>query len=121
MTILLDVLLFFHLLGMATLVSAFFLQRRRAAGDGLTKAWLHGSALQAVTGLAMVGVIDGAHIHGGLGTSGHIKIGVKLLVLIVIGVLALIGTNRPARAGRLSDAMGLLTVVNVAIAVFWSA
>ncbi len=120
MTILLKILLFLHLLGMATLISAFFVQRRRAA-EGLTRTWLYGSGLQAVTGLAMVGLIDGAHINGGLGTAGHIKIGVKLLVLIVIGLLAAIGLNRPARAGRLSDAMGALTVVNVAIAVFWSA
>jgi hypothetical protein len=121
LSVLLKILLFLHLLGMATLISAFFLQRRRAPGDGLTKAWLHGSVLQAVTGLAMVGVIDGAHIDGGLSTSGHLKIGVKLLVLVVIGVLATIGLNRPQRAGRLSDAMGALTVVNVAIAVFWAA
>jgi hypothetical protein len=121
LSVLLNVLLFLHLLGMATLVSAFFLQRRRAPGDGLTKAWLHGSALQAITGLAMVGVIDGAHVNGGLTTSGHIKIGVKLLVLVVIAVLAMIGLNRPERAGRLSNVMGGLTVVNVAIAVFWSA
>jgi hypothetical protein len=118
--VLLDILLFLHLLGMATLISAFFLQRKAVAGDGLTRAWLYGSGLQAITGLAMVGVIDGAHIHGGLGTSGHIKIGAKLVVLIVIGVLAMIANNRPEQAKRLSDVMGGLTVVNVAIAVFWS-
>jgi glycerol uptake facilitator-like aquaporin len=120
-TILLEVLRFLHLLGMATLVSAFFVQRRRAAGEGLTRTWLYGAGVLAVTGLAMVGVIDGAHINGGLSTGGHIKIGVKLLVLVVIGVLAMIGLNRPQQARRLSDAMGALTVVNVAIAVFWSA
>ena len=121
MTILLQSLLFLHLLGMATLISAFFVQRRRAQGEGLTRTWLYGSGLQAVTGLAMVGVIDGAHINGGLTTAGHVKIGVKLLVLVVIGVLAVIGLNRPSKARPLSDAMGVLTVVNVAIAVFWSA
>lgn len=120
MTVLLKILLFLHLLGMATLISAFFVQRRRV-GEGLTKVWLWGAGLQAVTGLAMVGVIDGAHINGGLTTAGHLKIGVKLLVLVVIGVLAMIGLNRPEQARRLSDAMGALTVVNVAIAVFWSA
>jgi hypothetical protein len=117
--VLLDILLFCHLLGMATLISAFFVQRRRT-GDGLSSLWLWGSAVQALTGLAMVGVIDGAKINGGLGTSGHVKIGVKLVVLVVIGVLALIGGNLPQRARRLSDVMGGLTVVNVAIAVFWS-
>lgn len=120
MTVLLKILLFGHLLGMATLISSFVVQRRRVT-DGLTKLWLWGSGVQAVTGLAMVGVIDGAHIDGGLSTSGHLKIGVKLLVLVVIGLLAVIGMNRPERAGRLSDAMGALTVVNVAIAVFWAA
>jgi hypothetical protein len=121
LSILLKILLFLHLLGMATLISAFFVQWRRARGDGLTRMWLYGSGIQAVTGLAMVGVIDGAHVNGGLTTAGHVKIGVKLLVLVVIALLAVIGLNRPARAGRLSAAMGGLTVVNVAIAVFWAA
>lgn len=119
MTILLHILLVIHLLGMATLIAAFFVQRRTT--DGLSNLWLWGSAIQAVTGLAMVGVIDGAKINGGLGTAGHIKIGVKLLVLIVIALLAVIGRNRPEQARNLSTTMGALTVVNVAIAVLWTA
>jgi hypothetical protein len=112
------ILLVIHLLGMATLIAALFVRRRTA--DGLSNLWLWGGVVQAVTGLAMVGVIDGARINGGLGGGGHIKIGVKRLVLIVIGLLAMIGKNRPGRASQLSTVMGVLTVVNVAIAVLWT-
>lgn len=119
MPVLLHILLFFHLLGMATLIGAFFLQWRGPAKDALSNAWLIGAGVQAVTGLAMVGVIDGAHIDGGLGTAGHIKIGVKLVVLVVIGLLAVLGRNRPGQVRPLGATMGALTVINVAIAVFW--
>jgi len=120
------ILLFGHFLGFSVLLSAFFLQRRAAASNGgLTNAWLYGSLVQAVTGLAMVGVIDAAQVDdsgpvpGGLGVGGHIKIGVKLVVLLAIALLAVVGKNRPERARPLSDTMGALTVMNIAIAVFW--
>jgi hypothetical protein len=119
LTVLLDVLLFIHLLGMATLIGAFYVQWRAGEGAPLSNLWLWGALVQGVTGLAMVGVIDGAKIDGGLGTSGHIKIGVKLVVLVVIALLAVIGRNRPERTRTLGTTMGALTVLNVGIAVFW--
>jgi hypothetical protein len=117
-TILLHVLLVLHLLGMATLIGAFFVQRGQA--EGLTDLWLWGAGVQAVTGLAMVGLIDGAKIDGGLSLDGHIKIGIKLVVLLVIGLLAVIGRNRPEKARPLATSMVSLTVVNVLLAVLWT-
>ena len=118
MAVLLHVLLVILLLGLSTLIGAFFVQRKQS--EGLTNLWLWGVLVQAVTGLAMVGLIDGARIDGGLSTAGHIKIGIKLVVLVVIGLLALIGRNRPAQARPLAPAMAALTVVNLALAVLWS-
>ena len=118
MTVVLHVLLVIHLLGMATLIAAFFVQRQ--SGEKLSGLWLWGALIQAVTGLAMVGLIDGAHINGGLSTAGHIKIGVKLVVLVVIGLLVVIGRNRPGQVKPLATTMGGLTVLNLALAVLWT-
>ena len=72
-------LVFLHLLGMGMLIAMFFVQRRTDADAPLNKGWLHGSALQLLTGVALMGLaplIDQDY--------DNIKIGVKLLVLVVI-------------------------------------
>ncbi|WP_031465727.1 hypothetical protein [Sciscionella sediminilitoris] len=119
MTILFNVLLFAHFLGLAALIGAAFLQRRAAAGEGLSVAWLWASLTQLISGLAMVGLRDAHVVSTPLDTSGHIKIGVKLIVLLVIAVLAIVGRNRTERARGLALTMGGLTVLNIGIAVFW--
>lgn len=120
MSLLLSVLLFVHLLGMAILVGAVLVQWRLPGK--LSSLWFWGAAVQAVTGLAMVGLIDGAHLHDGgpLTSAGHIKVGVKLVVLLIIALLAVIGHNRPSKVTALGMAMGVLTVLNIGIAVFWT-
>lgn len=116
---LLSVLLFLHLLGMAGLLGAALIQWR--APERLIPLWWWSALLQGATGLAMVGLIDGAKLHDGgpLSTSGHIKVGVKLVVLLIIALLAVVGNNRHDKLKPLAATMGGLTVLNVAIAVFW--
>lgn len=109
-----DLLVFLHLLGMATLVAAFFLQLRSGPGGRLTQGWLHGAALQLVTGLALqllAPLTDREY--------NDAKLGVKLLVLIVIGALALFYTLRGPAKRWVMFTLGGLTVVNVGLAVFW--
>lgn len=119
MTILFNVLLFAHFLGMATLVGALFAQWFGKPGAGISTAWFWGALVQAISGLAMLGMRDAGVAESPLDTSGHIKLGVKLVVLLVIAVLAVVGRNRPARARPLALTMGGLTVLNIGIAVFW--
>jgi len=109
-----QVLLFLHLLGMAVLVAAFLLQRRTAADGPLNSAWLHGSGLQLVTGLALVGVLDVQRDD-----VNHARAGVKLLVLLVIGGLALAYRRRASMPNWLVPALAGLVVLNTGIAVFW--
>lgn len=109
-----EVLLFLHLLGMATLVGAFLLQRRTAASGPLNAAWLHGTALQLVTGLALVGVLESLPEE-----VDHVKVGVKLLVGLVIGGLALAFRKRDRMPNWLLPALAGLVVLNVGVAVFW--
>lgn len=110
-----DVLLFLHLLGMATLVGAFLLQRRTAASGPLNAAWLHGTALQLVTGLALVGVLELQEDE-----VNHPKVGVKLLVALVIGVLALVFRKRDRMPTWLLPTLAGLVILNVGVAVFWN-
>ncbi|HEX6345693.1 hypothetical protein [Umezawaea sp.] len=108
-------LVFLHLLGMGMLVAMFFLQMRAGAGAPLNKGWLHGAGLQLLTGLALVGlapVTDQDY--------DHVKIGVKLLVLVAIGVLALVFARKPAAPAWLPRALAGLVVLNVGVAVFWT-
>lgn len=109
-----QVLLFLHLLGMAVLVAAFLLQRRTAARGPLNAAWLHGAGLQLVTGLALVGVIEVQRDD-----VNHAKIGVKLLVALAVGLLALALRKRDPMPSWLVPALAGLVVLNVGVAVFW--
>lgn len=53
----------------------------------------------------------------------HMKIGVKLVVLLAIILSAVIGRRKTKREGAapvgLAHSVGGLTLVNVALAVFW--
>jgi hypothetical protein len=109
-----DLLLFLHLLGMATLVGVFLLQLRQTAGAPLTVGWLHGLGLQLVTGLALVLFSPLTHRD-----YDDVKIGFKMLVLVIIGVLLIIFTVRKTAPRWLTFTLGGLIVVNVGIAVFW--
>jgi len=108
-----QMLLFLHLLGMAALLAGFLTQISVTARQ-IVPAMLHGALTQVVTGLALVGVLEGMDKP-----VDNPKIGVKLVVAVV--VLVLLFLNRAK--GRVPDGLffGLfgLSVLNVAIAVFW--
>lgn len=109
-------LVFFHLLGMAMLVGMFLVQRRLPAGAPLNAGWLHAAALQLVTGLALqlLGPATDQDYN-------HVKLGIKLLVLLVIGGLGLVYVIRRVPApGWLPVTLVGLVVVNVGLAVFWT-
>lgn len=110
-----QVLLFLHLLGMAVLVGAFLLQRRTATTGPVNAAWLHGAALQLVTGLALVGVLDVQRDD-----VDHARAGVKLVVVLAVGVLALVYRRRDRMPGWLLPTLAGLVVINTGIAVFWN-
>ncbi|MGW0518912.1 hypothetical protein [Crossiella sp. NPDC003009] len=107
-------LVFLHLLGMAMLVGMILLQLKTAKDGPLNKGWLHGVLLQLVTGVALVG------IQYPLGRDvDNIKIGVKLLVLIVIGALVAANLSKQKIASWMVPTLAALTVLNVGVAVFW--
>jgi hypothetical protein len=110
-----DLLVFLHLLGMATLVGVFLVQLRAGPGAALNKGWLHGGALQLVTGvtLQLIGPATDAGYN-------NAKLGIKLLVLLIIGGLVAFFMIRRANPRWLPFTLVGLVVVNVGLAVFWN-
>lgn len=108
------ILLFLHLLGMAALLGGFAAQLG-SSERRMTLVMLHGAFTQLVTGIALVGVREADDL-----AVDNAKIGVKLVVAAVIAaVVWLTREQRPAQT-KAFGAVGLLTVANVGVAVFWT-
>ncbi|WP_424212213.1 hypothetical protein ACN20G_08945 [Streptomyces sp. BI20] len=116
MTVLLNVLVGLHIIGIASLLGGFLTQVK-AIGPGTARmvpAMLHGALTMLVTGVLLVGLreMDG----GGL---NHVKIGVKLAVLFVILALVYVKRDEETVSKGVFTTVGGLTVANVFIAVLW--
>ncbi|WP_018682673.1 hypothetical protein [Actinokineospora enzanensis] len=107
-------LVFLHLLGMGVLIGTFLLQLRARTGE-VNKGWLHGAGLQLLTGilLMVLAPATGAHYN-------HVKLGVKLLVVVVIAVLAFAFIAKRDNPRWLTPTLGGLVVLNTGLAVFWT-
>ncbi|GAB3594239.1 hypothetical protein CFAEC_11510 [Corynebacterium faecale] len=115
MDILHSLLIFFHLLGTAALVGGWLATFKKPT----VLQWQHiGAWVQLLTGLMLVGLLEMND-----GAVNHMKIGVKLIVLIAVLVAAIIGRRKVARnepvSKGLAHAVGGLSLINVALAVFW--
>lgn len=108
-----DLFLVLHLLGMASIVGGFLVQAK-AERKRVQPAMLHGALTALVTGIVLTGLRE-----MGDAEVNHVKIGVKLLVVLVVTALAW----RRRRAEQISTgewgAIGGLTILNVVVAVFW--
>lgn len=108
--------LFLHFVGVAALLGSWLVTFRQPT----VTSWQHiGAWIQLVTGVLLVGLLemaDDAPVN-------HVKIAVKLVVLIAILVAAILGRRRVRRGEPVSTgvahAVGGLTLLNVALAVFW--
>ena len=114
MDIVKDVLLFLHFIGLAALFGGLFTQLK-AKPRVVNAAVIHGALTQLVTGIALVGVNEADDTV----TVDHAKIGVKLVVLLVIGALALKSRKSPALSDGVFFTMLALTALNIGVAVFW--
>jgi hypothetical protein len=107
-------LLFIHFVGLASLLGGLLVQTK-GPERRIQPAILHGSLTQLVSGVLLVGVIQ-----GGLDESvNNAKIGLKLVVVLVITVLAWINRRKPAIPPMLYFGLVALTLLNVVVAVFW--
>lgn len=116
MEILRHIVVFVHLIGFAVLFGAWLVE---AVGRRIrvTRLMTVGMGIAAVAGLAL------AAPWGIEYDLNYVKLGIKLVVLLVIGALLGIGSARQKRTGTLAPALfwsiGALTLVNAGIAVIW--
>lgn len=105
-----------HIVGIGALLGGFMTQMKAmGAGEArIVPAMLHGALTMLVTGIALVGLneADGQ-------TVDHIKIGVKLTLLVVILGLVYVKRDEERLPAPLFGTIGLLTVANIFIAVMW--
>lgn len=111
MDLLHKLLLIVHLLGFAALFGGVFVQLRDPV-KVVNASMLHGVLTQVVTGILLVGVMQGQDEPVDNG-----KVAVKLAVALVIAVLCWVNRAKPEIPAGLYYAIGLLTVANVVVAV----
>lgn len=107
-------LLFLHLIGFAVLFGAWVAQIGQA-NLRITPGMFHGALLQLITGFALVGVRQADDLP-----VDNAKITVKLVVLIAIFALVVVNRGKERVTTGPWMAVGLLTLLNAGIAVFWT-
>ena len=108
------VLLFVHILGFAALLGGLIVQL--GPGDKTVNAAMRdGAGTAFLAGLALVGVLEADDVD-----VNHAKIAVKAAVGLVILVLVMANLRKPKLPEGLFYGILALTVLNVAVAVFWS-
>jgi hypothetical protein len=109
------VLLFIHILGWAALFGGLLVQAQEPA-KRVNGAMRDGVGTAFLSGIALVGVIQGAD----LGSVDNAKVTVKLVIGLVLLVLVMANLRKERIPQGLWAGLVVLTAVNIAVAVFWS-
>lgn len=115
-TILYNLVLVLHFIGLASLLGGFLVQMR-SPEKGVNPAMWHGALTQLVTGVILQGMLE-----SGVAGDGEVdtwKLATKLAFTLVVTILAFVGRRKAPPQVALWGAIGALTLVNVVIAVFW--
>lgn len=107
-------LLLLHVLGFAALLGGLLVQVREQT-KVVNPLMRDGAGTAFLAGLLLVGVLE-----AGDGAVNNAKIGVKFAVALVILVLVMVNVRKPSIPQGLYYALLGLTVVNIAVAIFWS-
>jgi len=110
-----------HFIGLASLLGGFITQMKAMANSTakIVPAMVHGAWTMLITGIALVGV---AEWRGAMGLDieiDHMKVGIKTLVLAAILTLVLYFKKKDSVKAPVFGTIGLLTILNVVLAVFW--
>lgn len=108
------ILLFVHILGFAALLGGLLVQARLPE-KSVNALMRDGAGTAFLAGLALVGVLE-----AGDDPVNHAKVGVKLVIGLVILVLVMVNLRKERIPQGLWAGLLGLTVLNIAIAVFWA-
>ena len=115
------VLVFLHFVGLASLLGGWLAQLRPGGDRYVAAGMLHGGLLQLITGVGLVGVLQAlASDDPARWEVDNAKYGVKLAVLLAILVLLWANRRRDPVPSGGWYAIGLLSLANLAVAVFWT-
>jgi cytochrome bd-type quinol oxidase subunit 2 len=114
MEFLYNVILVLHFVGLAALLGGFAAQMK-SPDKHVTKVMYHGTLLQLITGVLMVVFAETGWVDE---VVNHSVVGIKTLILIAILVIAVWSRRKPAPQVKAWAAVGILTFVNICIAVF---
>ena len=114
MEILRLVLLFLHVLGFAALFGGLVVQARDSE-KSVNAAMRDGVGTAFLAGLLLVGVLE-----SGDDPVNHVKIGVKFAIGLVLLVLVMANSRKPTIPQGLWAGLVLLSIANIAVAIFWS-
>jgi hypothetical protein len=111
------VLVFIHLLGMAAIVGGYFAGLSNSP-KRLTAGITHGTLLQFLTGLLLIGIAEAEMANETGDDLRHVRFGIKISVAAVILLLAWPRRKDVSIASNTYHAIGVLALLNVAVAVF---
>jgi hypothetical protein len=114
-------LIVLHFIGLASLLGGFLTQMR-AMGAGAAKivpAMVHGAWTAFATGLLLVGLAEYRVAMGADFEVNHIKIAVKTVVVLIILILVMANRKKDSVKAPIFGTIGVLTLSNVILAVFW--
>ncbi len=114
-----DLLLVLHFVGLAALLGGWFVQISDDTKH-MTMAMWHGVLTQLVTGVLLVGVrypLHDAVDYFAIPSSA--KVGIKFAVAVAVAGLVYVGKKKATVTTGYWGAVGGLTLLNVAVAVFW--
>ncbi|GAA2525762.1 hypothetical protein [Rarobacter incanus] len=113
MSFLYGVFLFLHMVGWAIVFGGYLATMKQ---PGVYKGTLHGALTALVSGIAMVGIRE---MDDSMNDPNMVKIALKLGIALVVVLLAFVANAKKEDAPvGLKHAIGGLTLVNIAIAVF---
>lgn len=115
MNIVYNIMVFLHIVGAAMIVGIWI--------GNMKKPTVHprqfdGAMTQLVTGIVMMGLIPALDMD-----ANYVKLGIKFVIALAVGVLAFVGMRRYKKgvdvSGGLAHSVGGLALLNIAIATLW--
>ena len=94
-----------------------FIVQISSSKKGVNAAMFLGALTQLVTGLILVGMVEGGAVDEEINMT---KISVKLAIVLVMTVLAFMGRKKTPPQVALWGAIGALSIANIFSAVLWS-